>query len=74
LDILIGFYIFTERILAPHECPAAIVKLRQEQAGYDYEDGVHLFSNEALNMLLKFVFKSQVLAGVCPSYSFLPIA
>lgn len=56
---------FTERILSPHECPAAIVKLRQEQAGYDHEDGAHLFSNEALNMLLKFVFKSQVLAGVC---------
>jgi adenylate cyclase len=55
---------FIERILAPHECPAAIVKLRQEQAGYDYEDGIHLFSNEALNMLLKFVYKSQVLAGV----------
>ncbi len=55
---------FSERILAPHERPAEIVKLRQEQAGYDYEDGVHLFSNEALNMLLKFVYKSQVLAGV----------
>jgi len=58
----------SERILAPHERPAEIVKLRQEQAGYDYEDGVHLFSNEALNMLLKFVYKSQVLAGVRPVF------
>ena len=61
---LLTFAFWSERILAPHECPAAIVKLRQEQAGYDYEDGVHLFSNEALNMLLKFMYKSQVLTDV----------
>ena len=51
----------SERILAPHEHPAEIVASRRGQAGYDYEDGVHLFSSE----LLKFVYKkSQVLAGV----------
>lgn len=46
------------------ESPAAIVRLRQEQAGYDYEDGAHLLSNEALNILLKFVFKSQAIVSV----------
>jgi adenylate cyclase len=64
LSLWLTFAFWSERILAPHECPAAIVKLRQEQAGYDYEDGVHLFSNEALNMLLKFMYKSQVLTDV----------
>ncbi len=53
-----------ERILGPNEKPAAIVKLRMEQAGYEYEDGVHLLGTENLNILLKFVYKAQLLAGV----------
>ncbi|KAF9478381.1 adenylate cyclase [Pholiota conissans] len=52
-----------ERILGPNERPAAIVKLRTEQAGYDYEDGLHLLGIENLNILLKFVYKAQHLTG-----------
>jgi adenylate cyclase len=59
-----------ERILGPHERPAAIVKLRMEQAGYDYEDGQHLLGIENLNILLKFVYKAQLLAGVRYCLSF----
>ncbi len=33
--------VFPEQILAPHERPAAVIKLQQEQAGYDYEEDVH---------------------------------
>lgn len=47
-----------ERILGPNEKLAAIVKLRMEQAGYEYEDGVHLLGTENLNILLKFVCKA----------------
>jgi len=53
-----------ERMLGLHECPAAFVKLRMEQAGYDFEDGIHLLGAESLSTLLKFVYKSQLLAGV----------
>lgn len=59
-----------ERILGPNERPAAIVKLRMEQAGYDYEDGQHLLGIENLNILLKFVYKAQLLAGVSYCLSF----
>ncbi|PPQ71348.1 hypothetical protein CVT26_011985 [Gymnopilus dilepis] len=34
-----------------------------EQAGYDPEDGPYLLGVDGLNMLLKFYFKSQLLAG-----------
>ncbi|KAF8965555.1 hypothetical protein BDZ97DRAFT_1918118 [Flammula alnicola] len=52
-----------ERMLGQNERPAAIVKLRMEQAGYDLEDGLHLLGAESLGILLRFVFKSQLLAG-----------
>ncbi|CAA7260812.1 unnamed protein product [Cyclocybe aegerita] len=52
-----------ERILGQNECPAQIVKLRMEQAGYDFEDGLHLLGAESLGILLRFVYKSQLLAG-----------
>ncbi|KDR67476.1 hypothetical protein GALMADRAFT_258050 [Galerina marginata CBS 339.88] len=52
-----------ERMLGQHERPAAIVKLRMEQAGYDIDDGQHLLGAESLGILLKFVYKSQLLAG-----------
>lgn len=51
-------------MLGPNERPGAIVKLRMEQAGYDFEDGHHLLGVDSLNILLKFVYKSQLLAGV----------
>ncbi|KAH9484853.1 Adenylate cyclase [Psilocybe cubensis] len=52
-----------ERILAPNERPGVIVKQTMEQAGYDFEDGHHLLGVDSLNNLLKFVYKSQLLAG-----------
>lgn len=54
-------------MLGPHERPGAIIKLRMEQAGYDYEDGNHLLGVEHLGLLVKFVYKSQLLAGVSTS-------
>lgn len=52
-------------MLGQHESPAAIVKLRMEQAGYDFEDGAHLLGIESLGILVRFLYKSQLLAGVC---------
>ena len=52
-------------MLGQHESPAAIVKLRMEQAGYDFEDGTHLLGIESLGILARFLYKSQLLAGVC---------
>ncbi|KDR67848.1 hypothetical protein GALMADRAFT_79438 [Galerina marginata CBS 339.88] len=52
-----------ERMLGQHERPAAIVKWRMQQAGYDLDDGQQLLGAESLNFLLKFVYKSQLLAG-----------
>jgi adenylate cyclase len=54
----------TERILNLNERPADIIKLRMKQAGYDADDGAHLLGIESLSILLKFVYKSQLLAGV----------
>lgn len=53
-----------ERMLGSHERPGAIIKLRMEQAGYDFEDGNHLLGVEHLGVLVQFVYKSQLLAGV----------
>ncbi|KAF8954172.1 hypothetical protein BDZ97DRAFT_1766538 [Flammula alnicola] len=50
-------------IKAENERPAAIVKLRMEQAGYVLENGLYLLGAESLGSLLQFVFKSQLLAG-----------
>lgn len=58
-------FISIERMLGQHESPAAIVKLRMEQAGYDFEDGVHLLGIESLGILARFLYKSQLLAWVC---------
>ncbi|KAF5328610.1 hypothetical protein D9619_011577 [Psilocybe cf. subviscida] len=52
-----------ERILDADERPAKIVKLRMQQAGYDEEDGMQLLGPESLGMLVKFQYKSQLLAG-----------
>ena len=64
--VIFFFFLFpAERILGQHESPAAIVKLRMEQAGYDFEDGAHLLGIESLGILARFLYKSQLLAGVC---------
>ncbi|KAF8181292.1 adenylate cyclase [Pholiota molesta] len=52
-----------ERMLGPNEKPAAIVKLRMEQAGYTVDDGNHLMKPDNLSILLRFVYKDQLLAG-----------
>jgi adenylate cyclase len=51
-------------MLGPNEKPAAIVKLRMEQAGYTVDDGNHLMKPDNLSILLRFVYKDQLLAGV----------
>lgn len=51
-------------MLGPNEKPAAILRLRMEQAGYAVEDGMHLLNPDNLHILLRFVYKAQVLAGV----------
>jgi len=41
-DLIDGWiFVVQQDLLAPHERPAAVIKLQQEQAGYDYEDDVH---------------------------------
>jgi adenylate cyclase len=61
---LTRYFFLTERILNLNERPADIIKLRMKQAGYDTDDGAHLLGIESLSILLKFVYKSQLLAGV----------
>lgn len=61
---LTPYFFLTERILNQNERPADIIKLRMKQAGYDTDDGAHLLGIESLSILLKFVYKSQLLAGV----------
>ena len=50
-----------ERVLAPTERPADIVRRRLEQAGYDTADGLDLLGAEDIRFLLKFIYKSNVL-------------
>ncbi|TFK91615.1 adenylate cyclase-like protein [Polyporus arcularius HHB13444] len=50
-----------ERVLAPTEKPADIVRRRLEQAGYDVADGLDLLGADDIQFLLKFVYKSNVL-------------
>ena len=57
----------SERVLAPTERPAAITRRRLEQAGYDQLDSLDYLAAEDMTFLLKFVYKSQLLATVCPS-------
>ncbi|TFK44092.1 hypothetical protein BDQ12DRAFT_701704 [Crucibulum laeve] len=52
-----------ERVLAPTERPADIVRRRMEQAGYEMSD-VQLLEREGFAFLLSFVYKSQVLGGI----------
>ncbi|TBU25159.1 adenylate cyclase-like protein [Dichomitus squalens] len=50
-----------ERVLAPTERPADIVRRRLEQAGYDIADGLDMLGADDIQFLLKFVYKSNVL-------------
>ena len=50
-----------ERVLAPTEKPADIVRRRLEQAGYDIADGLDMLGADDIQFLLKFVYKSNVL-------------
>ncbi|KAI0743632.1 adenylate cyclase-like protein [Daedaleopsis nitida] len=50
-----------ERVLAPTEKPADIVRRRLEQAGYDVADGLDMLGADDIQFLLKFVYKSNVL-------------
>ncbi|KAJ8078178.1 cysteinyl-tRNA synthetase [Marasmius tenuissimus] len=49
-----------ERVVAPGERPADLVRRRLEQAGYEMSDGLEL-GGEGLSFLLKFVYKSKLL-------------
>lgn len=40
-----------------------------EQAGYTVEDGMQLIGPENLHILLRFVYKAEVLAGVSLNYA-----
>ncbi|KAK7043114.1 cysteinyl-tRNA synthetase [Paramarasmius palmivorus] len=51
-----------ERVVAPNERPADIVRRRLEQAGYDVSDGLEL-GGDGLSFLLKFVYKSRQLGA-----------
>jgi hypothetical protein len=52
-----------ERLLAPTERPAVIVRRRLEHAGYDTADGLENLGADEIQFLLKFVFKSERLGG-----------
>jgi hypothetical protein len=59
-----------ERVLAQTEKPAAIVRRRLEQAGYEAADGLEKMGGDDLTFLLKFVYKSQLLGpAVCDESS-----
>ncbi|KAK1221275.1 cysteinyl-tRNA synthetase [Marasmius sp. AFHP31] len=49
-----------ERVVAPNERPADLMRRRLEQAGYEVSDGLEL-GGEGLSFLLKFVYKSKLL-------------
>ncbi|KAF9471917.1 hypothetical protein BDN70DRAFT_938582 [Pholiota conissans] len=50
-----------ERMLTPNEKPAVLVKLRMEQAGYTVDDGIRLLGPENLGILVRFIYKDQLL-------------
>lgn len=54
---------FVERVLAPTERPALLVRRRLEQAGYDPADGLHMLGAEDIGFLIKFIYKSNLLGG-----------
>ncbi|KZV83694.1 hypothetical protein EXIGLDRAFT_842752 [Exidia glandulosa HHB12029] len=49
-----------ERLLATTERPAAILKRRLEQLGYDAVDNVERLGSEEVSFVLRFIFKSAV--------------
>jgi hypothetical protein len=53
--------LFLERVLAPTEKPAHIVRRRLEQAGFDVKDRLDQIGKEDIPFLLKFQYKSQLL-------------
>ncbi|KAF8624639.1 hypothetical protein AX15_005792 [Amanita polypyramis BW_CC] len=59
-----------ERILGPHERPIEIVRRLLEQAGYEPDDSSQIVSNENLNFLAKFIYKSQRLGPAEDDFSF----
>ncbi|CCM06105.1 uncharacterized protein FIBRA_08354 [Fibroporia radiculosa] len=50
-----------ERVLAPTERPANIVRRRLDQAGYEEADSLEQLGAEDLTFLMRFVYKSNVL-------------
>ena len=54
---------FLERILAPTERPADLVRRRLEQAGYDIADGLQTLGGDEIGFLIKFIYKSNLLGG-----------
>ena len=52
-----------ERVLAPTECPADLVRRRLEQAGYDVADGLQTLGSDEIGFLIKFIYKSNLLGG-----------
>ena len=56
-----------ERVLAPTEKPANIVRRRLEQAGYDEADGLEQLGADDLSFLMKFEYKSNVLGPLVRS-------
>ena len=50
-----------ERLLAPTERPADLVKRRLEQAGYDTKDNLHILGADEIGFLIKFIYKSNFL-------------
>ncbi|THH06048.1 hypothetical protein EW145_g4354 [Phellinidium pouzarii] len=52
-----------ERVLAPTERPADLVRRRLEQAGYDVADGLQTLGSDEIGFLIKFVYKSNFLGA-----------
>ncbi|EJD02693.1 L domain-like protein [Fomitiporia mediterranea MF3/22] len=50
-----------ERVLAPTERPADLVRRRLEQAGYDVADGLPSLGADEIGFLIKFIYKSNFL-------------
>lgn len=50
-----------ERVLAPTEKPADLVRRRLEQAGYDVADGLPTLGADEIGFLIKFIYKSNFL-------------
>jgi len=48
-----------ERLLAPTERPAMIVRRRLEHAGYDAADGLETLGADEIQFLLRFVFQKR---------------